>query len=382
MTLQQFKKIATLLTCRIFFVASLFAQNNLPVIKATSRNVKIRDGAVLKDWWYIVPEARPDVYWVDFPQKEQAVTFITDIDSISFVVKHGMAYDFVILVNGKDSAFTQIAGVYKHQINCTGSTGNDSIPFTLRDNRIYFEGAINSSETLSIQFDLGAGMSNINAKSSYKVKMEFDSSVFLINSQGRNKARLSSVNTITIGKLSFLQEAFIETKNMAKWEDAIVGNSLFLDKYLEIDYNNQLLIIHDSMPPLDSSWIKLDMLLDGGVRPMISAVLELDGAKYTDWYIFDTGNSGNGIISNELTARYGIYDKFNKIIGFAGRKIASIPKITIAGYSFENGTIVLEKPGANLLEKSVLGNKMLSRLNVVFDNRQGYLYLKPNKLFK
>lgn len=382
MTLQQFKKIATLLTCRIFFVASLFAQNNLPVIKATSRNVKIRDGAVLKDWWYIVPEARPDVYWVDFPQKEQAVTFITDIDSISFVVKHGMAYDFVILVNGKDSAFTQIAGVYKHQINCTGSTGNDSIPFTLRDNRIYFEGAINSSETLSIQFDLGAGMSNINAKSSYKVKMEFDSSVFLINSQGRNKARLSSVNTITIGKLSFLQEAFIETKNMAKWEDAIVGNSLFLDKYLEIDYNNQLLIIHDSMPPLDSSWIKLDMLLDGGVRPMISAVLELDGAKYTDWYIFDTGNSGNGIISNELTARYGIYDKFNKIIGFAGRKIASIPKITIAGYSFENGTIVLEKPGANLLEKSVLGNKMLSRLNVVIDNRQGYLYLKPNKLFK
>ncbi len=382
MTLQQFKKIATLLTCRIFFVASLFAQNNLPVIKATSRNVKIRDGAVLKDWWYIVPEARPDVYWVDFPQKEQAVTFITDIDSISFVVRHGMAYDFVILVNGKDSAFTQIAGVYKHQINCTGSTGNDSIPFTLRDNRIYFEGAINSSETLSIQFDLGAGMSNINAKSSYKVKMEFDSSVFLINSQGRNKARLSSVNTITIGKLSFLQEAFIETKNMAKWEDAIVGNSLFLDKYLEIDYNNQLLIIHDSMPPLDSSWIKLDMLLDGGVRPMISAVLELDGAKYTDWYIFDTGNSGNGIISNELTARYGIYDKFNKIIGFAGRKIASIPKITIAGYSFENGTIVLEKPGANLLEKSVLGNKMLSRLNVVFDNRQGYLYLKPNKLFK
>lgn len=382
MTLQQFKKIATLLTCRIFFVASLFAQNNLPVIKATSRNVKIRDGAVLKDWWYIVPEARPDVYWVDFPQKEQAVTFITDIDSISFVVRHGMAYDFVILVNGKDSAFTQIAGVYKHQINCTGSTGNDSIPFTLRDNRIYFEGAINSSETLSIQFDLGAGMSNINAKSSYKVKMEFDSSVFLINSQGRNKARLSSVNTITIGKLSFLQEAFIETKNMAKWEDAIVGNSLFLDKYLEIDYNNQLLIIHDSMPPLDSSWIKLDMLLDGGVRPMISAVLELDGAKYTDWYIFDTGNSGNGIISNELTARYGIYDKFNKIIGFAGRKIASIPKITIAGYSFENGTIVLEKPGANLLEKSVLGNKMLSRLNVVIDNRQGYLYLKPNKLFK
>jgi predicted aspartyl protease len=160
------------------------------------------------------------------------------------------------------------------------------------------------------------------------------------------------------------------------------NGSLFLDKYLEIDYNKQLLIIHDNMPLLDSSWIKTEMQLDGGVRPMIPAVLEMDGAKYTDWYIFDTGNSGNGIISNELTARYGIYDKFNKIIGFAGKKIAGIPKIIIAGFSFENGTIVLEKPGANLLEKSVIGNKILSRLNVVIDNRHGYLYLKPNKLFK
>jgi hypothetical protein len=196
----------------------LFAQKNLPVIKAMSRNVKIRDGAVLKDWWYIVPEARPDVYWVDFPCKEQAVTFITDIDSISFVVKQGFVYGFVILLDGRDSAFTQIAGVHQHKVNCTGSTGNDSIPFTLRDNRIYFEGSINGSETLNIQFDLGAGMSNINAKSSHKLKMDFDSSTFLINSQGRNKARLSSVNTVAMGKLFFSPEAFVETKNMAKWE--------------------------------------------------------------------------------------------------------------------------------------------------------------------
>jgi hypothetical protein len=381
MTKQRLQKAVILFPSCIFFVSCLLAQTNLPVIKARSKNVIIRDGAVVKDWWYIVPEARPDIYWVDFPRKEQTVTFITDTDSISFAVKQGSKYDFVIVVNDKDSAFTQIAGMQQHQLTYTGSSGTDSIPFTVRDNRIYFDGTINGSDILKIQFDLGAGMSNINAKSTHKIKMNFDSSTYLINSQGRNKARLSTANEIALGKLSISPDVFVETGNMAKWEDAIVGNSLFLDKYLEIDYDKKMFIVHKSMPLTDSSWKRLDMQLDGGVRPMIEATLEIDGISYTDWYIFDTGDAGNAMLSNELTGRHGIYDKFSKLLGFGGRKIASMPKIVIAGYGFDNGTMILEKPNADLLEKSVLGNKILSRFNVIIDNRLGNLYLKPNQFF-
>ncbi len=381
MNQQRFKKILALLYCFTVIDCHLSAQINLPVIRATSKNVKIRDGIVVKDWWYITPETKPDRYWVDFPRKEQVVAFITDTDSISFLVKQGMAYDFVILVDGRDSAFTQIVGMHQHQLTYTGSSGSDTIPFTFRDNRIYFEGSINGSETLKIQFDLGAAMSNINAKSTHKIKMNFDSSTFLINSHGRNKTRLSNINKITLGKLSISPDAFVETKNMAKWEDAIVGNSLFLDKYLEIDYDRKFFIAHNNMPSIDSSWKRMNMQLDGGVRPLIEATLEIDGVNYTDWYVFDTGDGGNGMLSNELTQRHGIYYKFNKIIGFGGRKIANIPKITIAGYVFESGTIVLEKPNAELLENSLLGNKILSRFNVIINNREGYLYLKPNLFY-
>jgi hypothetical protein len=84
---------------------SLFAQQKFPVIKATSKVVDIRDGTNLKKaTWTINPDLKPDVYQTN----NKSVTFYTDIDSISFKVKLNHKYNFIILLNGKDSAYTQI----------------------------------------------------------------------------------------------------------------------------------------------------------------------------------------------------------------------------------------------------------------------------------
>ncbi len=96
----------TLLTLILISGQSLFTQP-LPVIRATSRTVNIREGDRLDPiGWIITPEIRPDIYKTN--SKSKKVTFYTDIDSISFLVKPDGKYGFVILLNGKDSAFTQI----------------------------------------------------------------------------------------------------------------------------------------------------------------------------------------------------------------------------------------------------------------------------------
>jgi hypothetical protein len=66
----------------------------------------IKDGNVLKKGiWIITPEAKPDIYVTN----NKKVTFYTDKDSITFKINPKVGkYDFVILLNGKDSAFTQI----------------------------------------------------------------------------------------------------------------------------------------------------------------------------------------------------------------------------------------------------------------------------------
>ena len=83
----------------------LHSQNKAPIIRATSEVVDIKDDNNLrKSAWRIVPEENPDVY----KTSGKKVTFYTDIESISFNIKPGKNYDFIILLNEKDSAYTRI----------------------------------------------------------------------------------------------------------------------------------------------------------------------------------------------------------------------------------------------------------------------------------
>ncbi|NJN35056.1 MAG: hypothetical protein HC817_13160 [Saprospiraceae bacterium] len=255
------------------------------------------------------------------------------------------------------------------------------MPFTLRGNRIYFEGTINGSTPLSIQFDLGAGMSNINYKSVKKIKMDFDGKANLINSDGTNEARLSSKNEVVLGGFKWQNVDFIETKNMENWEDAIVGNSLFLDKIYAIDYDKKAIILYDKLPLINEEFKQIPMVFEG-VCPFIEATLVFNNQKYTDWFGFDTGNTSNGIITDEITLKHNIYDKFKKLMGFGSTKIAIMPDLSIAGYTFNKGTITLEKPHANTKSTTLIGNKILKCFNVIIDNRQGFMYLKPNSMFQ
>ncbi|WP_031527806.1 DUF4932 domain-containing protein [Dyadobacter crusticola] len=102
-------KIITLLILLVF-APKVFSQK-IRVIQAKTAKVDIRvDNDLRKGTWNIVPEARPDIFDVYTPGKAVETTFITDQDSISFSVKPGDYYQFVVLLNGMDSAFTAIRG--------------------------------------------------------------------------------------------------------------------------------------------------------------------------------------------------------------------------------------------------------------------------------
>ncbi|MFK7770571.1 MAG: transglutaminase domain-containing protein [Saprospiraceae bacterium] len=101
------KKKSILLLSGLTLVAQLLFAQNLPIINANSKTVDIKVGDILtKEAWNIMPEYKPDVFTSG--QLEKMVTFYTDIDSISFKIKTDAVYDFIILLNGKDSAYTQI----------------------------------------------------------------------------------------------------------------------------------------------------------------------------------------------------------------------------------------------------------------------------------
>lgn len=102
------KTIVFILVLILFSGGEVYSQEkSMKVIKANSTVVSIRDGSdYYKETWTIMPEVNPDVYTTRFGEKR--ITFYTDKDSISFDVKPEGVYDFIILLNEKDSAWTQI----------------------------------------------------------------------------------------------------------------------------------------------------------------------------------------------------------------------------------------------------------------------------------
>ena len=93
------------------FIFNLYAQTDLPVIRSTTSLISIRDGKNLKlNSWRLAPEAKPDIYKADLIDgKPHRVTFLTDVDSISFMVEDNKVYDFIIQWDDK-KCFTQIIG--------------------------------------------------------------------------------------------------------------------------------------------------------------------------------------------------------------------------------------------------------------------------------
>ncbi len=91
----------------LFSFAGYSQTKEMKIIRAKHASVDIRDGKDFrKNTWIIEPETKPDVY--NTIAEEKRVTFYTDMDSISFDVKPNETYDFIILLNDKDSAWTQI----------------------------------------------------------------------------------------------------------------------------------------------------------------------------------------------------------------------------------------------------------------------------------
>lgn len=106
-------RLVIALILAVFAVSSnVIAQEKLPVIKSTSSIVSIQDGEQYRaNIWRLVPEIKPDVYEVQLKEgKPHRVTFITDLESISFWVELGKKYDFIIQ-RGEDLCYTQIVGV-------------------------------------------------------------------------------------------------------------------------------------------------------------------------------------------------------------------------------------------------------------------------------
>ncbi|MES1219675.1 MAG: hypothetical protein ABUT20_29515, partial [Bacteroidota bacterium] len=363
--------IATLL----ILLGNAVSAQGIPLIKAQSTDVDIRDGLHFKKGsWHLMPEMKPARYYVELPAKEHRVIFYTDIDSAVFDIASGGVYNFIILLNGKDTCYTQIIAAPKEVVaykseRHTSEGIPDTIPFTIgSDNKIMIRASINHSDSMNLRFDLGTSYSAIKSASLKKANISFAND----NGPVSNKTQLNIAGLVW-DSVRFHQY----DHDMSSREDGIVGNSLFQDKIVEINYDNKWIIVRDTLPMMDTSYSRHEMILNDNI-PMMQASLATKDTSATTWFVFDTGNSGNGWIDDSTASRFQLYRGVNKIISWGDRVFVKIPELRVANLSFLNVSATLAKRGTHTKDISLLGNSLLKRFNVVIDNRNGFIYLKPN----
>ena len=228
------------------------AQTKLPLIKATKNVAVIKDGEHVKVKWHLDPKAKPDVYYVNIPRRESKIIFKTNQGKLRFKTYYGKSYDFVVLLNEKDSCFVRI--VAKNALTDISLQLQkplpDTIPFILIGSGIYIKGLLNEKDSVIIHLDLAAGGygCGVNKMSSGKLNLSFNSTVMVNNTQGIHEARKSKNNKLTIGNLKFNHISLAEVGNMHAYEDLLMGNGLFPDKVIEIDYDKMVLIIQEQLP--------------------------------------------------------------------------------------------------------------------------------------
>lgn len=374
-------------------VQSIFAQSKLPLIKATSKSVAINDdGHLDKNAWSLSPGARPDVYTADRSRKPKWVTFYTDIDSIRVKVKPGTKFNFVVLLNGKDSCFTQIASAIRPENEKQNATvTHDTIPFTITEfNTIKVQTIINSTDTLNLHFDLSSFDIHLTRDAILKKTKLLSNQPDALSGKAKpNFNKMNKAFTLQMGNLVLKNQEINTTNITAHDMDGRFGWNLFEGKTVEIDYDKDLLIIHSKKSKVPKGYVKSKI---GFARsyPYVEGTFSIGNIKYKGNFMMDTGSETAAILDSAwLSAQ-----KFPKDLKLIKSTILHDPRgaqyqtnLVLAPSFSVNGFKLTEIPVLELGGKNpggiginFLGNDLLKRFNMILDFKNDYLYLKPNKL--
>lgn len=371
-----------------FHLSPALAQQKLPVIKATSKNVSIKDGDFLdNNSWNLSPQIKPDIYTADRTRETKWVTFYTDIDSIKVKVTPGSRFNFVVLFNDKDSCYTQIASAIAPQIKQKVTAVTDTIPFELTSfNAIKVKCVLNNIDTINIHFDVG----------SFDFRITRDAMLnkthLLVGQAGTSTPDFSKAGKITrlqMGNRIWINPEVATTLQTAHEMDGRFGWNLFEGKVVEVNYDKHLLIIHSKLPDYLKGYDKLKLKF---IRSFVcvGGTFLINGKNYTGDFLMDTGSNRAMLLDSGWVTR----NNFPQNLKVANQLEATDPRgvkypvKTVFAPAYKLGKFVLNKVPALMLtgknpvgfEVNYLGNDLLKRFNLIFDFQHDQLYLKPNKL--
>ncbi len=381
----------------VLFLASCFvlAHAATPTLKSNSKTIDIRDGErLLKGAWTVDPAVALDVYDAVRTARSKKVTFISDIDSISFDVEPGRTYDFTILLNEKEACRTRISTMTQSFKRGPGApaSGPVSIPISITRGKLHLRGAINGSDTLNLIFDTGADINAVYPSAARAgVALKYDGTVSNVGTGGVMARQTSSSNQLDVAGLRWEHEPIMFIDKQADAADGIVGYTVFQEKVVEIDFDRMLMTIHDTLPTRLDGFNKVSMPFEGALTS-VGVVLGNEKSRVTGQFVLDTGGSGTMNINNAFAVANPLQDIGPTVgnsrstgvgPGVVRNEVRLIPNITVAGFMLRDVPVHIEQAasGNAKVPGGSLNMEVLSRFNIILDYSRNEAYFKPNNRF-
>ena len=247
----------------------------LPIIKATSKKAYFMEGKEERHNWNISPEIPLDVHITTKIVKSKWITFYTNIDSIKVKLKPNEIFDFIVILNNKDTCRTRIKSLPYVDYSKQKIASHDTIPFVLTEfNNIKIKTILNKKDTLYLKFDSGtAGL--LLTREVIKEKKFGE----IVNRKD---------NILQFGNLTFDNLEIYPVELSGQGTVGRFGWDLFDGRIVEIDFDKNILIVHSKPIKISKEYSKFEMehIYNSFC---IQAELEIKGKKYKNRFLFDSG---------------------------------------------------------------------------------------------
>lgn len=373
--------------------ASAHAAPDLPVLRANSRTLDVRDGDVfLKGDWIADPSVALDTYLARRASAPRRVVFISDLDSLALDVAPGRTYDFVVVLGGGDTCRTRLSTLAQGAVRTRAGAGPDTIPIAIRHGKLRIRGTVNGSKPLDLIFDTGAEICALYPSARGKgALLQFDGTLLNAGKGGTTRRQTSSDNRLDVAGLRWEREAFVFIERQADQADGIAGYPLFQDKVVELDYERMLMIVHDALPAAGAGHART-ALSHFGALPTVEIAFDAGGRKASGQFILDTAGGGS-LNANEAFASAqrlaatlpSVGSSTSRGVGPRGirNRVVLLPTIELAGFVMHDVPIHLEQPGQGNGDPPVgtVNMEVLGRFHTWLDFPGQMAYFAPNAHF-
>jgi hypothetical protein len=261
-------------------------------------------------------------------------------------------------------------------------TMSDSIPFTINEhNTIFVKAIFNETDTLNLNFDTGT------------------TELILTNDVMKNKLKSApklydTFYNLKIGNTSYKTKVY-DAELTGHGTDGRFGWDFFKGKIVELNYDQNLMIIHSVLPAnvaKSRKFTKLKMKFFKDLL-LVESEIKQDGVSNKDLFLFDTGYQRTAMLDDDLLKKGNFpaekMDVIKKVImhGAQGNEIpvitSNLKVLKIGKFKLKNVPIQLLTTNKPLRDKNIhiLGNEVLKRFNIMLDFQDNVVYLKPNHLF-